>query len=71
MIEEAKNDARTEGERVLEAAKADVEQEVNRAKEALRGQVSALVIGGAEQVLKSSVDASKHEEMLNKLAAEL
>ena len=71
MIEEAKEDARAEGERQLEAARADIEQEVNRAKEALRAQVSALVISGAEQVLEGSVDAAKHEDMLNKLAAEL
>jgi len=71
MVEEAKGDARTEGERLIEAAKAEIEQEVNRAKETLRGQGSALVISGAEQVLEGSVDAAKHEEMLNRLAAEL
>lgn len=71
MIEEAKDDARVEGERLIEAARAEIEQEVNRAKETLRGQVSALVISGAEQVLEGSVDASKHDEMLNRLAAEL
>ena len=71
MIEEAKDDARQEGERLIEAAKAEIDQEVNRAKESLRGQVSALVISGAEQVLEGSVDASRHEEMLNRLAQEL
>jgi F-type H+-transporting ATPase subunit b len=71
MVEDAKNDAREEGERMIEAARAEIEQESNRAKEALRGQVSALVISGAEQVLEGSVDASKHNELLDKLAAEL
>ena len=71
MIEEAKNDARAEGERMIEAARAEIEQEVNRAKETLRGQVAALVINGAEQVLESSVDAGRHNEMLDRLAAEL
>ena len=71
MVEEAKSDARDEGERLLEAAKADIEQEINRAKETLRGQVSALVISGAEQVLESSVDEARHADMLNRLAAEL
>ncbi len=71
MVEDAKNDAREEGERILEAAQADIEQESNRAKEALRGQVSTLVITGAERVLESSVDQAKHAEMLDKLAAEL
>jgi F-type H+-transporting ATPase subunit b len=71
MIEEAKNDARQEGERLIEGAKAEIEQETNRAKEALRAQVSTLVISGAEQVLEGAVDASKHSELLDKLAAEL
>ena len=71
MVEDAKAEARSEGERLVEAAKAEIEQEVNRAKETLRGQVAALVIDGAEQVLNDSLDADKHEQMLNQLAAEL
>lgn len=71
MVEDAKGDARDEAARIIEAAKGEVEQETNRAKEALRAQVSTLVIAGAEQVLESSVDASKHEEMLSKLAGQL
>ena len=71
MVEDAKAEARSEGERLVDAAKAEIEQEVNRAKEALRGQVAALVIDGAEQVLKDSIDAEKHEQMLKQLAAEL
>ena len=55
----------------IEAAHADIEQEVNRAKETLRTQVSTLVIAGAERVLEDSIDASKHEDMIKRLAAEL
>jgi F-type H+-transporting ATPase subunit b len=71
MIEEAKADARDEGERVKETARAEIEQEVNRAREALRGQVAVLALAGAEKVLESSIDASRHSEMLNRLTAEL
>ncbi|MDH3642493.1 MAG: F0F1 ATP synthase subunit B [Gammaproteobacteria bacterium] len=71
MIDEAKNDARTEGERIKEAARAEVEQEVNRAKEALRGQVATLALSGAEKVLGSTIDADKHGDLLNQLAADL
>jgi F-type H+-transporting ATPase subunit b len=71
MIEDAKNDARDEGERLKEAARAEIEQEVNRAKEALRAQVAALAVAGAEQVLGESVDATRHSALLDKLAAEL
>ena len=71
MIENAKNEARAEGERLKEAQRAEMEQEINRAKEALRGQVAALSLAGAEKVIGASVDASKHSELLDKLAAEL
>jgi F-type H+-transporting ATPase subunit b len=71
MIDEAKSDARDEGERIKGAARADVEQEVNRAKEMLRGQVATLALAGAEKVLGSTIDADKHGELLNQLAADL
>ena len=71
MIEEAKDDAREEGERLKEAARAEIEQEVNRAKETLRTQVASLALAGAEQVLGESIDASRHSQLLDKLAAEL
>lgn len=71
LIEEAKDQAREEGERLKAAAQSDVEQEVNRAKEALRAQVSALSIAGAEKILGASVDAEAHSQMLDQLASEL
>lgn len=71
MIENAKNEARAEGERLKEAQRAELEQEVNRVKETLRGQVAALAIAGAEKVLGASVDANRHRELLDRLAAEL
>jgi F-type H+-transporting ATPase subunit b len=71
MIENAKNEARAEGDRLREAQKAEIAQEVNRAKEALRAQVAALAVSGAEKVLGASVDAGRHSELLDQLAAEL
>ncbi len=71
IIEEAKELAIKEGERLKTAAQADIEQEANRAREALRAQVAVLAIAGAEKILEASIDASAHSEMLNKFAAEL
>jgi F-type H+-transporting ATPase subunit b len=71
MIESAKNEARTEGERIKEAQMAELEQEVNRAKEALRGQVASLALAGAERVLGSTIDAEQHNQLLDQLAADL
>ncbi|GAB3370551.1 F0F1 ATP synthase subunit B [Spongiibacter taiwanensis] len=71
IVEEAKETARTEGDRLKAAAEAEVEQEMNRAKEALRSQVAALALAGAEKVLEASIDESVHKDMVDKLAAGL
>lgn len=71
LIDQAKNQARTEGERIKSAAQAEIEQEVQRAKEQLRGQVSALAVAGAQQILQRTIDSNAHADLLNKLASEL
>lgn len=71
IIDEAKEIARQEGERLIAAAHGEIEQEKNRVKEALRSELAAIAVAGAEKILGSTIDASKHGELLNKLAAEL
>lgn len=71
IVEASKDDARKEGQKLIEQAKAEIEQERNQAREALRAEIAAIAIAGAEKILETSVDADKHSEMLNKLAAEL
>ncbi|MEQ8408753.1 MAG: F0F1 ATP synthase subunit B [Gammaproteobacteria bacterium] len=71
IVEEAKEQAREEGKRIIAGANAEIEQEINRAKEHLRAQVSSIAIAGAEKILEKSVDQAANEEMLNKLASEL
>ena len=71
MIEDARAEAREEGERLVEAARSEIDQEVNRAREALRAQVAALAVSGAEKVLGETIDADRHGQMLERLAAEL
>ena len=71
IVEEAKGDAREEGARLLTAARAEIDQEVNRAREALRGKVVSIALAGAGKVLEREVDESAHGELLDKLAAEI
>ncbi len=71
IVEEAKDQARVEGDRLKEAAQAEIEQELNRAREQLRGQVATLALAGAEKVLAAEIDMQKHGELVDKLAAEL
>ena len=71
MVEEAKGDAVEEGERMKLAAQADIEQDINRAREGLRGDVASLAVAGAEKILGESIDAQRHAELLNRLSAQL
>ncbi len=71
LVDEAKGHARQEGERITVAARADIDTEVNKAKEALRGQVGTLAIAGAQQILKREMDSKAHADLLDELAAKL
>ena len=71
LVDEAKQAALTEAGRVKTAAQAEIEQESNRAKEHLRGQVAALALAGAEKVLGAAIDPKAHADLVDKLAAEL
>ena len=71
IIEAAKAKAKIEGERILASAKAEIDQEVFRAKEQLRTQVSAIALAGASKILGREIDAKAHNDLLDKLVAEI
>ncbi|MYD44082.1 MAG: F0F1 ATP synthase subunit B [Gammaproteobacteria bacterium] len=71
LVEAAKTEGREEGERLKAAGVAEIEQESNRIRESLRGDVATLAVQGAERILESDIDSDKHRAMLEKLAAEL
>lgn len=71
IVEDAKSHAAVEAARITAQAKADVEQEVNRAREGLREQVAVLAVKGAEAILRSEVNAAKHADLLSNLKQEL
>jgi F-type H+-transporting ATPase subunit b len=71
IIEEAKQQARLEGNRQLDAAKAEIEREKNRAKEQLREQVVSLSLVCAEKVLAREINASDHNEFIEKMIEKL
>ena len=71
IVEEAKVAAKGEGDRLLTAAKAEIDSEVQRAKDALRDQVAALAVAGAEKILRREINAQAHTDLLNQLRQEL
>jgi len=71
IIEEAKKTASEEAARIIAAAKDEAEQQVNRAREELRGEVATLAVKCAEQILKREVNAAAHADLLSQLKTEL
>ena len=55
----------------VEASKAEIEQELARARESLRNQVSDLAVAGAAQILKREVDAKAHADLLAAIRQQL
>jgi len=71
LVEEAKRRAGEEAAKILAAARADADQQVVSAREALREHVALLAVKGAEQILRREVNAAAHAELLGRLKAEL
>ena len=71
LIDEAKAHAAAEGNKIVAAAHAEAAQEVVKAREALREQVAALAVKGAEQILRKEINAGVHADLLGRLKTEL
>ncbi len=71
IVEEAKAKATDEANKIIAAAKAEADQQTIKAREALREQVAALAVKGAEQILRKEVNAGVHADLLGRLKTEL
>ena len=71
LIEESKDTAKKEGERLIVAAKAQIEQEIQQAKEGLRQEVADLALSAAEQILGAEIDKAKHQDIISKVSNQL
>ena len=71
MIDTAKGLASEEAEKIKSHAKSDLDQEVVKACNELKNQVSSLVMQGVSSVLEKEVDSKAHKDMLAKLSQSL
>ena len=71
IIEEARDKAKEEGQRQLVAAKAEIEQEINKAREALRTRVAELAVLGAEKILRKEINADAHKDIVESVANQI
>lgn len=71
VIEDAKVRATEEAAKIIAAARQEADQQLIKAREALRDDVASLAVKGAEQILRREVDAAAHSELLARLKTEL
>jgi len=71
IVEQAKADGDAARKAQVEAARAEIDVAINRAREELRGQVAKIAVAGAAKVLGREIDANAHRDLLGKLASEL
>lgn len=71
IVDEAKQDAREEGARLVHAAQAEIDQEVNRAREELRGKVVSLAVAAAEKILEKEIDPAVHSSIVDSFAKQI
>jgi F-type H+-transporting ATPase subunit b len=71
LVEDAKARATEEGHKIIASAKLEAEQQVVKAREALREQVAVLAVKGAEQILRKEVNLGVHADLLSRLKTEL
>jgi F-type H+-transporting ATPase subunit b len=71
LVEQAKGAASSEGARIVAAAQQQIELDTNRAKESLRREVAQIAVGAASKLLGREIDARKHADLLEQLAAQI
>ena len=71
IVEAAKDTAKQEAEKVYNSKLAELDQEAERVRSALRERVAELAVAGAEKILRREVNQSAHADMLAALKQEL
>jgi F-type H+-transporting ATPase subunit b len=71
IVDEARVGATQERDRILQSAQADIDQQINRARDELRGQVAAITVAGAEKILAREIDPRAHQDLLDKLVTQI
>jgi len=71
ILDEAREEAQAERQKILAQADAEIESERNRARDELRKQVATLAIAGAEKILERTIDKDAHKDILDNITAKL
>ncbi|GAV20851.1 F-type H+-transporting ATPase subunit b [Mariprofundus micogutta] len=64
LNEESVIKARTEAQQIVDSARDEVNAELNRARQTLRGEVADIAMIAAEQVVEAELDAKRHAKLV-------
>ena len=71
VVEQAKGAATSEGVRIKDQAKQQIELETSHAREALRREVATIAVSAASKVLEREIDPRTHADLISKLATQI
>ncbi len=71
ILDEAREEALVERQKILTQGEAELESERNRARDELRKQVATLAVIGAEKILERSIDVEAQKDILDNITAKL
>ncbi|HHE32351.1 MAG TPA: F0F1 ATP synthase subunit B [Chlorobaculum parvum] len=63
--------AQAESQKMIAAAKEEIEQEKRRALDVLRNEVADMAVKGAEKIIRTSLDADKQKAVVNDMINEM
>jgi len=71
IVEQARTSASEEGQRLVASAQQQIGLEASRARETLRREVGEIVVAAASKLLEREIDPRAHQDLINKLAAQI
>ena len=71
LVDQAKGTATSEGARLVEQAKQQIELDTSHAREALRREVATIAVTAASKVLEREINPQTHADLLSKLATQI
>ena len=71
IVNEAKRNAQIEVKLMLASAAADIEHDINRAKDVLRVQVGSIVSVGAKKIVSREINIKDHSNLIEELVSQI
>ncbi|OIO70925.1 MAG: ATP F0F1 synthase subunit B [Zetaproteobacteria bacterium CG12_big_fil_rev_8_21_14_0_65_55_1124] len=68
--EEITNKARDEAGQIVQAAREEVDAEVNKARMVLRKEVAGIAIAAAERIINAELDGKRHSKLIDDVVAQ-